>query len=70
MIPATYGYARVRKSDRDDRNPETGIHRLDLYGIRQDLIIAMTGLTGGCGNNGQVDCQQTSDLPQGLSIIV
>ena len=45
MIPVTYGYARVSKSDRDDRNLETQIRELRNHGIREDLIFSdvMTG---------------------------
>ena len=45
MIPVTYGYARVGKSDRDDRNLETQLRELANYGIRQELIFSdvMTG---------------------------
>ena len=38
MIPATYGYARVSKADRDDKNLETQLHELAQYGLRRDLI--------------------------------
>ena len=34
MIPVTYGYARVSKSDRDDRNLETQLRELANHGIR------------------------------------
>ena len=45
MIPVTYGYARVSKSDRDDRNLETQLRELANHGIRQELIFSdmMTG---------------------------
>ena len=45
MIPVTYSYARVSKSDRDDLNLETQLRELASYGIRQDLIFSdvMTG---------------------------
>ena len=45
MIPGTYGYARVSKSDRDDRNLETQLRELANHGIRKDLIFSdvMTG---------------------------
>ena len=35
MIPVTYGYARVSKSDRDDRNLVTQLRELASHGIRQ-----------------------------------
>ena len=40
MIPVTYGYARVSKSDRDDRNLETKLRQLASYGIREELIFS------------------------------
>ena len=45
MIPVTYGYARVSKSDRDDRNLETQLRELAKHGIRGELIFSdvMTG---------------------------
>ena len=45
MIPVTYGYARVSKSDRDERNLETQLRELARHGIRQELIFSdvMTG---------------------------
>ena len=45
MIPVTYGYARVSKSDRHDRNLETQLRELSNHGIRHELIFSyvMTG---------------------------
>ncbi len=45
MIPVTYGYVRVSKSDRDDRNLETRLRELASHGIREELIFSdvMTG---------------------------
>ena len=45
MIPVTYGYARVSKSDRDDRNLETQLRELAKHGVRGELIFSdvMTG---------------------------
>ena len=45
MVPVTYAYARVSKSDRDDRNLETQLRELANHGIREDLIFSdvMTG---------------------------
>ena len=45
MIPVSYGYARVSKSDRDDRNLETQLRELANHGIREELIFSdvMTG---------------------------
>ena len=45
MIPITYGYARVSKSDRADRNLETQLRELATHGIREELIFSdvMTG---------------------------
>ena len=39
------GYARVSKSDRDDRNLETRLRELANHGIRQEIIFSdvMTG---------------------------
>ena len=38
MLPVTYGYARVSKSDDDARNLETQLRLLANHGIREDLI--------------------------------
>ena len=38
MISVTYGYARVSKAERDEKNLETQLYELDEYGIRRDLI--------------------------------
>ena len=45
MIPVTYGYARVSKSDRGDRNLDTQLRELASHVIRQGLILSdvMTG---------------------------
>ena len=45
MIPVTYGYARVSKNDRYDRNLETQLRELANHGIREELIFSdvMTG---------------------------
>ena len=45
MIPVTYGYAWVSKSDWDDRNLETQLSELANHGIRQEHILSdqMTG---------------------------
>ena len=45
IIPVTCGYARVSKSDRDDRNLETQLRELANHGIRGELIFSdvMTG---------------------------
>ena len=40
MIPVTYGYARISKSDRDDRNLETQLRELANHGIREELIFS------------------------------
>ena len=47
MIPVTYGYARVSKTDDTTRNLETQLHILEQYGIRQEHILSdeMTGST-------------------------
>ena len=38
MLPVTYGYARVSKSDDDARNLETQLRLLANQGLREDLI--------------------------------
>ena len=38
MIPATYGYVRVSKSDRDGKNLETQLRILEEHGIRHEHI--------------------------------
>ena len=45
MLPITYGYARVSKTDEASRNLETQLHILQEYGIREEQIFAddMTG---------------------------
>ena len=40
MIPVTYGYARISKSDWDDRNLETQLRELANHGIREELIFS------------------------------
>ena len=47
MIPVTYGYVRVSKSDRDEKNLETQLRILDAYGIREEHIFrdVLTGTT-------------------------
>ena len=42
MIPVTYGYARVSKTDDESRNLETQLPELAAHGIRQDLIFTDT----------------------------
>ena len=45
MIPVTYGYARVSKPDDATRSPETQLHVLQEFGIREEHIFTreMTG---------------------------
>ena len=45
MIPATYGYALVTKPDDATRSPETQLHVLQEFGIREEHIFTreMTG---------------------------
>ena len=45
MIPVTYAYARVSKSDRGDRNLETQLRELANHCIREELVFSdvMTG---------------------------
>ena len=38
MIPATYGYTRVSKTDDTTRNLETQLHILQQFGIRGEHI--------------------------------
>ena len=45
MLPVTYGYARVSKSDDDAKNLETQLRLLANHGIREDLIF--TGVASG-----------------------
>ena len=39
MTPVTCGYARVSKTDRDEKNLETQLRELARYGIRRNLIV-------------------------------
>ena len=39
VIPVTYGYAGVSKSDRDDRNLETQLRELANHGVRGELTL-------------------------------
>ena len=45
MIPGTYGYARVSKTDDATRNPESQLHVLQDFGIREEhtFTARMTG---------------------------
>ena len=38
MIPVTYGYARVSKTDAARRNLETQLHIIQEFGLRKDRI--------------------------------
>ena len=38
MIPVTCGHARISKTDDDTRNPETRLHVLQEFGIREERI--------------------------------
>ena len=40
LLPVTYGYARVSKSDDEAGNPETQLRLLADHGIREDLIFS------------------------------
>ena len=40
LLPVTYGYARVSKSDDETRNLETQLRLLADHGIRADLIFS------------------------------
>ena len=40
MLPVTYGYARVSKSDDDAKNLETQVEILADHGIRENLILS------------------------------
>ncbi len=46
MVPATYGYAWVSKPDDAARSPETQVHVLQEFGIREEHIF--TGGMPGC----------------------
>ena len=45
MLPVTYGYARVSKSDDDAKNLDTQLRLLANHGIREDLMF--TGVASG-----------------------
>ena len=45
MIPTTYGYARVSKPGDATRSPETQLHVLQEFGIREEHIFT-GGMTG------------------------
>ena len=45
MIPITYSYARVSKTDDAARSPETQLHVLQEFGIREEHIFTV-GVTG------------------------
>ena len=57
MISVTYGYARVSKTDREDRNLSTQLKILSSHGIREEHIFAgrMTGRSGVAPCLGQPD---------------
>ena len=38
IIPVTYGYAPITKSDHDEKNLETQPYALERHGVRKDLI--------------------------------
>lgn len=38
MIPVTYGYARVSKTDHETRNLPTQLRILEEYGVREELV--------------------------------
>ena len=40
MIPVTYGYARVSKTDDATRNVETQLHILQQFGIREEHVLS------------------------------
>ena len=42
MIPVTYGYARVSKTDDDSKNLDTQLRELAAHGIRRELIFTDT----------------------------
>ena len=45
MIPFTYGYGRVSRPDDATQNPETQLHVLQDFGIREEHIFT-GGVTG------------------------
>ena len=47
IIPVTYGYAPITKSDHDEKNLETHPYALERHGVRKDLIFVddITGTT-------------------------
>ena len=52
MIPVTYGYARVSKTDDESGNLETQLRELAAYGNRQDLIFTDTASGSTMDRNG------------------
>ncbi len=52
MIPVTYGYPRVSKTDDESRNLETQLRELAAHGIRQDLIFTDTASARTMDRNG------------------
>ena len=52
MIPVTYGYARVSKTDNESRNLETQLRELAAHAIRQDLIFTGTASGRTMNRNG------------------
>ena len=45
MIPVARGYPRISKTDDATRNPETQLHMLQEFGIREEHIFT-GGMTG------------------------
>ena len=45
MIPVAHGYTRVSKPDDATRSPETQLHVLQEFGIREEHILT-GGMTG------------------------
>ena len=43
VIPVVYGYARVSKVDRDEKNLQTQLRQLAEHGIRQEHIVSDIG---------------------------
>ena len=68
MIPVVYGYARVSKADRDERNLETQLRELEAYGIRQEHIYTDVATGLNLARAGYVTMR--SKLRQGDTVVV
>ena len=69
MIPVTYGYARVSKTDDATRNPETQLQVLQEFGIREGHIFT-GGMTGSSLSRPGWNELMTPVQPNGTGFIV